>query len=84
MQNTDFPIVIGTLSNFTCNRNIYDTDGISPTLTAGMGMGGGCVPMVIQPIELECVGNMEGYEITNRVYSENGISPALRASGGAI
>ena len=37
--------------------------------------------MVIQPIELECVGNMEGYEITNRVYSENGISSALRASG---
>ncbi len=84
MPNTDFPIVIGTLSNFNCNRNIYDTAGISPTLTAGMGMGGGCVPMIIQPVELECVGNMEGYEITNRVYSENGISPALRASGGAI
>ena len=41
MPNTDFPIVIGTLSNFTCNRNIYDSGGISPTLTAGMGMGGG-------------------------------------------
>ena len=37
--------------------------------------------MVIQPIELDCLGQMEGYEITNRVYSEDGISPALRASG---
>lgn len=38
--------------------------------------------MVIQPIELECVGNMEGYEITNRAYSENGIPPALTTSRG--
>ena len=43
MNSSYVPIVIGTLSNFTCNRNIYDTGGISPTLTAGMGMGGGAV-----------------------------------------
>lgn len=41
MPNTDFPIVIGTLSNFTCNRNIYDSGGISPHTYCWNGNGGG-------------------------------------------
>ena len=40
--------VIGHISNcFTCSGNVYDRDGISPTLCAGMGEGGNITPMIV-------------------------------------
>ena len=30
-----------------CAWVVYDSDGIAPTLTAGMGMGGGVTPFVV-------------------------------------
>ena len=40
----------GNLYGQTTRWGIYDKDGISPTITASMGMGGGHIPMIEQSI----------------------------------
>lgn len=37
---------------FQCGRNVYDAKGICPTMTATMGVGGECVPYIIDLIKL--------------------------------
>ena len=46
-------IIVGSWSTKNQNekynqtRQIYDIKGIAPTLTAGMGMGGGTIPFIL-------------------------------------
>lgn len=44
---------LGGLYNQDTRWGIWDANGVSPTLTAAMGMGGGHVPMVAHPSETE-------------------------------
>lgn len=47
--DSNFPIIIGNIDgNSSQRRNVYDTNGISPTLMAFMGMGGGITPFIVE------------------------------------
>ena len=53
-ESTTRPIIVGELSDgvwanrYHQIRAVYDIDGISPTLCAGMGEGGGVVPKILE------------------------------------
>lgn len=51
---------LGGLYGQVTRWGIYGTDGKTPTLTAAMGMGGGHVPMVTEPIGCAYRGRMDG------------------------
>lgn len=55
----------------------HKSDGIVPTLTANMGMGGHNVPLIQE-------GYIERNNQGQRVYSPEGICPTLRGEGGGI
>ena len=86
------PVPIGTSKHHKANRiggfygqvtrwGVYGTDGKSPTLTAAMGMGGGHIPMVTEPVRVGEVGNGgQG----NRIYSVEGKSVAQTATSEGI
>jgi DNA (cytosine-5)-methyltransferase 3A len=69
---------IGGLYDQVTRWGIYDSDGISPTITASMGMSGGHVPMIKQINLSKESGGKQPYQ-QNRVYDVNGITPALCA-----
>lgn len=60
-------------------RQVYDSDGLSPTIQAACGMGGGNQPMVTEIKEL---GSLYDQHSRWGVYDENGISPTLPAAMG--
>lgn len=60
--------------------NIYDPNGVSPTLVTFTG-GGGKQPLVLEN-EIKVVGStkaiwQKGFDVMNRVYSDEGISPTI-------
>jgi len=82
------------------NRNdrnvVYDKTGLAPTIIAGMGGGGGNVPMLIEnnfefPKGEECenqiqvVGNYSpSCHDASRVVDENGIAPTVKENHGTV
>lgn len=46
---------LGNLYNQTTRWGIYDENGISPCITASMGMGGGHIPMIVDDSNIEKV-----------------------------
>lgn len=41
------------IKGFDIRKRVYSINGISPTLNAGMGLGGGCVPWLLIDAEDE-------------------------------
>lgn len=54
MESTTKPIILCELSDgvwakrYHQIRAVYSTDGVAPTLCAGMGEGGGVVPKIME------------------------------------
>lgn len=67
-------------------RRVYDTNGLSPTLTSAMGEGGNLQPFVVT--EVKQIGNMdadrENFENPQcgRVYDSSGLSPTINTCQG--
>ena len=51
--DTSIKLLTTMHKNFSQGWNIYDSDYICPTLTAGMGEGGGQVPMIVEVVPNE-------------------------------
>lgn len=74
---------IGGMYGQATRWGVYSEEGISPTITASMGLGGGHVPMV--ETHTKCLNSKGGRgnnpnaqpSIQNRVYDSNAISPAI-------
>lgn len=74
---------LGTLSpDWENGRNIYDIGGICPTLTAGMGEGGGCVPMIIQKRLGNIYGDDRGTGFAGNVWDSDGLAPTITTQQG--
>lgn len=67
-------------------RRVYDTNGLSPTLTSAMGEGGNLQPFVVTDVRQ--IGNMdtdrENFENPQcgRVYGSSGLSPTINTCQG--
>lgn len=62
-------VVIGGLQEHQTPR----TDGISPTLTAAMGLGGGQIPLIIEIAEDSNIKDRDYGNKNNRIYGlDNG------------
>lgn len=71
--------LIGGLQKHQSVKN----DGISTTLTSAMGMGGGHIPMVVEPIRLGNIyGEHFGTGYAGNVWDKNAISPTLMTMQG--
>lgn len=81
---------IGGLYGQVTRWGVYDDKGLSPTLTASMGMGGGFVPMTKQEPKVRQVGNIVhtgnfDNPQRGRIYSSDGCCPALNTvQGGGL
>lgn len=80
---------VGGLYEQVTRWGIYDEDGIAPTLTASMGMGGGHIPMVASSEPIKCFDfpHKDGSQTDGkgyRVYDENGKAVTLCAEGGGM
>lgn len=76
---------IGGMYGQTTRWGIYDDNGLCPTMTASMGMGGGFVPMVKdENPTLKQVGKLDiaGNDSIKRVYDSDGLSPTLTTMEG--
>ena len=47
-------VIIRHLSSSNQRRVVYDKYALSPTLQASMGLGGGCIPLIIVKIGDKC------------------------------
>ena len=62
-------VVIGGLQEHQTPR----TDGICPSLTAAMGMGGGQIPLIVEIIENSNIKGKDYGSKNNRIYGlDNG------------
>lgn len=67
-------------------RRVYDTNGLSPTLTSAMGEGGNLQPFVVA--EVKQIGNMDAERGNfenpqcGRVCDSNGLSPTINTCQG--
>ena len=53
------PSIMGGLEEKSSQRRkVYDKECVSPTLQAAMGMGGGCVPFIVEEIKIEGSADM--------------------------
>ena len=76
---------LGSTYNEHSRWGLFDKTGISPTLTAAMGMGGGYVPMILEDNAMDkvhVIGQMDNtidhtFESANRVYDVEGIAPTI-------
>lgn len=78
---------LGGLYGQVTRWGIYGTDGKTPTLTAAMGMGGGHIPMITEPIRVGSLPRPNGELSTSqamRVYSTDGKSVNLTSGGGGM
>ena len=69
---------IGGMYNQATRWGVYNEKGISPTITASMGMGGGHIPMIKRVGKLET----KGFDCCKGVYATDGICPTVTAMGG--
>lgn len=86
-RNTDKDFNIQYSGKFTdvkykSRADVYDRDGISPTVTCG-GNGGSYIPKIEIEPELHQIGSVEGYayEMDRRVYDPDGIGPTIHTKG---
>lgn len=75
-------IKLGDLENeeghrkFECCNKVYSSEGISPTMMAAQGYGGGCETKILDKVKV--VGKLkEGFDQVYQVVSPDGISPTL-------
>lgn len=75
---------IGGMYGQATRWGVYNKEGISPTIVASMGEGGGHVPMITTEPQIEEVGKLDtkAFECCKRVYGTQGISPTVTAMGG--
>ena len=67
--------IIGFINQDTQASQVYETNGVSPTVSAGTH---GYALGYIEEPELKIVGNIEGkHEAQGRVYSENSLCPTI-------
>ena len=84
---------LGSTYNEHSRWGLFDSTGISPTLTAAMGMGGGYVPMILEIDNMDkvnVIGRMDNtidhtFESANRIYDIKGLCPTIpTCAGGGI
>lgn len=78
---------IGNLTESTSRdnpnrRRVYDTDGLSPTLTSAMGEGGNLQPFVVTERKLGNIYGFEGGNYAGNVYDSEALSPTIRTYQG--
>ena len=84
---------LGSTYNEHSRWGLFDSTGISPTLTAAMRMGGGYVPMILEIDNMDkvnVIGRMDNtidhtFESANRIYDVEGLCPTIpTCAGGGI
>lgn len=92
MTGGECAIIIGNVGSGPSHqrRNVYDSEGIAPTLMASMGMGGGIIPFIAENDEMETpvrLGNVYdekfGQSFGGGVWDSNGVAPTLKTTAAA-
>jgi len=76
--------VVGELDYATIemHKRAYGTDGLSPSLSAGMGEGGGTIPKVLSEKKIGNLYGATGGNFAGNVYDDTGLAPSISTCGG--